>query len=69
MRLRDVLDLCTDLHSDDWVEIPGDQSCRPATAMLAGVFDPGSAEPQMRSLDGHSFAVYEPDARLSIIQR
>lgn len=33
MRLRDALDLCTDRHSDDWVEVPGE---RPATAMLAG---------------------------------
>ncbi len=34
--------------------------------MLAGVYDPGAAEPRMRPLAGHSIAVYEPDARLSL---
>jgi hypothetical protein len=46
------------------VEIPGE---RPATAMVAGLFDPGAAEPRTRPLAGHSIAVYEPDARLSIV--
>lgn len=64
MRLRDAIDLCTDTHSDDWVRIPGE---RPATAMVAGLFDPGAAEPELRPLVGHTIAVYEPDARLSLV--
>jgi hypothetical protein len=67
MRLRHALDLCTDTHSDDWVKMPSAQSGRPATAMLAGVFDPGAKEPDMRPLAGHSIAVYDPDARLSLV--
>ena len=65
MRLRDALDLCSDRRVDDWVEIPGE---RPATAMVAGMFDPGVADDaRTRPLAGHSFAVYEPDARLSLV--
>lgn len=64
MHLREALDLCSDLHSDDWVEIPGS---RPATGMLATFFDPGTAEPRTRALTGHSIGVYEPDARLAIV--
>jgi hypothetical protein len=64
MRLRDALDLCTDAHADDWMPIPGEQ---PATGMLAGLVDPGGAEPGARALLGHTIAVYEPDARLSLV--
>lgn len=64
MQLKELLDLCQDRHSDDWVRVPGK---RPATAMLAGVFDPGMEEPRTRTMEGHSIAVYEPDARLSIV--
>lgn len=64
MRLRDALDLCTDAHQDDWVQIPGS---RPATSMIAGLFDPGMSEPRLSPLTGHSIAVYEPDARLSMV--
>jgi hypothetical protein len=64
MRLRDALDLCSDRHADDWVEIPGS---RPATAMVAGLFDAGMKEAGMRPLAGHSLAVFEPDARLSMV--
>lgn len=67
MRLRDALDLCTDAHSDDWVEMPCGGWGRPATTMLAGIFDPGGEEPNTRPLAGHSIAVYEPDARLSLL--
>ncbi|HEY5941903.1 MAG TPA: hypothetical protein VIT89_03475 [Solirubrobacterales bacterium] len=65
MSLRELLDLCQDTHSDDWVLMPGN---RPATAMLAGVFDPGMKdEARTRTLDGHSIAVYEPDPKLSMV--
>lgn len=65
MRLRELLDLCQDTHSDDWVMVPGN---RPATAMLAGVFDPGMKdEARTRTLVGHSIAVYEPDPKLSMV--
>src|SRR3954462_12487551 len=67
MKLHDALDLCSDAHSDDWIRIPGGQHGRPATSMLAGIFDPGVVdEPATRPLAGHSLAVYEPDARLSL---
>jgi hypothetical protein len=64
MRLRDAQDLCSDGHQDDWVQLPGS---RPATTMLAGIFDPGASQPETRPLMGDSVAVYEPDARLSIV--
>jgi hypothetical protein len=65
MSLRELLDLCQDTHSDDWVLMPGN---RPATAMLAGVFDPGiKDEARTRTLMGHSIAVYEPDPKLSMV--
>jgi hypothetical protein len=35
--------------------------------MVAGLFDPGAAEAATRPLAGHSIAVYEPDARLSLV--
>lgn len=65
MSLREMLDLCQDSHSDEWVLIPGG---RPATAMLAGVFDPGMKDHALtRPLAGHSIAVYEPDPALSMV--
>lgn len=65
MSLREMLDLCQDTHSDEWVLIPGG---RPATAMLAGVFDPGMKDHALtRPLAGHSIAVYEPDPALSMV--
>lgn len=64
MRLREALDLCTDRNSGDWRRVPG---TRPATTMLAGSFDPGAKENDTRPLAGHSIAVYEPDARLSLV--
>jgi len=64
MRLRDALDLCTNAHEECWVKVPGK---RPATAMVAGLFDPGGPEPATRPLEGHTIAVYEPFARLSIV--
>lgn len=64
MTLREALDLCSDSQAGHWVEIPGN---RPATAMVAGVFDAGMTESSMRTLDGNSIAVYEPDARLSMV--
>ncbi|MET0557512.1 MAG: hypothetical protein ABW065_02405 [Solirubrobacterales bacterium] len=64
MRLRDALDLCTDAHQDDWVQVPGN---RPATSMLAGLFDPGMSESRLSSLTGHSTAIYEPNPRLSMV--
>jgi hypothetical protein len=67
MNLRDALNLCQAKHSDDWTRMPGGQNGRPATAIVAGLFDPGSEEPAMRPLAGHSFAVYEQDARLSLV--
>jgi hypothetical protein len=67
MKLRDALDLCSDEHSHDWVEMPSGGWGRPASAMLAGIFDPGGKEPDTRPLAGHSIAVYELDARLSLI--
>lgn len=67
MRLREALDLCSDDHAHEWVEIPGGQWGRPATTMLAGLSDPGGKEPDLRPLYGHSIAAYEPDARLSLL--
>lgn len=67
MRLRDALDLCTDDHVHEWIAIPTGQWGRPATTMVVGMFDPGASEPDMRPLTGHSLAVYEPDARLSLV--
>jgi hypothetical protein len=67
MRLRDALDLCTHLHADDWIAMPSGARGRPATNMLAGLFDPGMTDPRPRPLVGHTIAVYEPDARLSIV--
>jgi hypothetical protein len=67
VRLRDALNLCSDDHAHAWVNLPGGPRGRPATTMLAGVFDVGANEPAMRPLDGHSIAVYEPDARLSLV--
>lgn len=64
MQLREALDLCTDGHVDDWVRLPGS---RPATSMVAGLFDPGMKEPDLRPLVGHSIGVYEPDPRLSLV--
>lgn len=65
MSLRDLLDLCQNKHSDDWVLVPGN---RPATTMLAGLFDPGMKdEAKTRPLAGHSIAVYEPDPQLSMV--
>lgn len=64
MRLREALDLCTVSRYDEWVRVPGS---RPATSMLAGMFDPGASEPRTRPLVGHTIAVYEPDPRLSLV--
>lgn len=64
MRLRDALDRCTADHASDWVEIPGD---RPATLMVAAMFDPGAEDVRTRALAGDSIAVYEPDPRLTIV--
>jgi hypothetical protein len=64
MNLRELLDVSQVEHADDWVCIPGN---RPATAMLAGVFDAGFDEAQTRPLAGHSIAVYEPDPALSMV--
>lgn len=47
--------------------MPGAQHGRPATTMLSGLFDAGASEPSLTLLDGHSVAVYEPDARLSLV--
>lgn len=44
--------------------MPGGQ---PATAMLAVLFDAGARSPELRSVTGDRIAVYEPDARLSIV--
>ncbi len=59
-----MLDLCTDELGDDWVRIPGDG---PATAIVAGMHDPGGNEPRTRPLVGHTIAVYEPDPSLSMV--
>lgn len=67
MNLREALDLCTDVHVDDWVDMPGGEGGRPATAMVAGMFDPGFEDARTRPLAGHSIAVYEPDARLALV--
>lgn len=64
MNLRAALDLCSSENADDWLEMPGN---RPATAMLAGIFDAGMEQAQSRPLAGHSVAVFEPDARLSLV--
>jgi len=64
MRLRELLDVCQDSHSDDWVRVPGS---RPATAMLAGMFDPGMEDARTRPLAGHSIAVFEPDPQVSMV--
>jgi hypothetical protein len=66
MDLHETLNLCQGDRSHEWVEIPGDFG-RPATAMVAGVFDAGMEEASMRPLAGHSLAVYEPDPRLSLV--
>ena len=44
--------------------VPGD---RPATAMLAGLFDAGADDSRTRPLVGEHLAVDEPDARLSLV--
>src|SRR4051794_35223244 len=67
MKLREALDLCSDEHAYDWVEMPGAQSGRPATTMLAGLFDPQMSESKLFPLAGDSIAVYEPDLRLSMV--
>jgi hypothetical protein len=67
VKLREALDLCSHEHAHEWVIIPGAQHGRPATTMLAGLFDAGAQEPRVRPLAGHSIAVYEPDARLSMV--
>lgn len=68
MDLRAALDIASDLHSDDWVKVPGGTFGRPATAILAAMFDPGVADdPRTRALTGHSLIVYAPDPRLSIV--
>lgn len=67
MRLRDALDICTDNYSDDWLKMPSGGWGRPATTMVAGLFDPGASEPRIRPLVGHTMAVYGPDARLSLV--
>lgn len=64
MRLREALDRCTAEHVDDWVEIPGS---RPATLMVAAMFDPGAEDARTRALFGHSIAVYEPDPHLTMV--
>jgi hypothetical protein len=51
MNLSDLLDLCQDKHSDDWVEVPEE---RPATLMLGRAF-------------GSHLAVYEPNPALSML--
>lgn len=68
MNLREALDRCTDAHFDDWIRMPGGQSCRPATSIVAGSFDPGMLSgAETRPLAGHSMAVYEPDPSLSLV--
>lgn len=67
MQLRSALELCTEAHSHEWVEIPSGGWGRPATTMVAGIFDPGGSDPETRPLMGHSLAIYEPDARLSLV--
>jgi hypothetical protein len=64
MNLRQLLDICQVGHADDWVLIPGN---RPATAMMAGVFDPGFEDARTRPLAGHSIAVYEPNPAVSMV--
>ena len=64
MNLRDLLERCTADNMDDWVEIPGS---RPATLMLAAMFDPGAEDSRTRALFGHSIAVFEPDPRLTMV--
>jgi hypothetical protein len=64
MRLHDALDLCSDEHVDDWVAVPGE---RPATAMPVGLLDSGASEPRTTILAPHTIAIYEPDARLSLV--
>lgn len=65
MRLLELLGLCSVEHSHDWVTVPGN---RPATAMVAGLFDAGSTdESEIRPLVGHSIAVYEPDPQLALV--
>src|SRR4051794_10435813 len=67
MNLRELLDLCSGTHSDAWVRMPGAQGGRPATAFAAGIFDPGFEDARTRPLAGHTIAVYEPDARISMV--
>lgn len=62
MILRELLDLCQDTHSSDWADIGG----RPATTMVAGVFDPGMKDAATRTLEGHSMVVYEPNPCLAL---
>ncbi len=64
MTLRELLDAAQLDRSDDWVKVPGN---RPATAMVAGVFDAGFEQAQTRPLAGHSIAVYEPNPALSMV--
>jgi hypothetical protein len=64
MNLRELLDAAQSNKADDWVQIPGN---RPATAMVAGVFDAGFKEAQTRPLAGHSIAIYEPNPALSMV--
>jgi hypothetical protein len=64
MNLRELLDAAQLNRTDDWVLIPGN---RPATAMVAGVFDAGFKEAQTRPLAGHSIAIYEPNPALSMV--
>lgn len=51
MNLSELLDLCQDQHSDDWVEVPEE---RPATLMFGRIF-------------GSHLAVYEPNPELSML--
>lgn len=64
MNLGELLDAAQLNHTDDWVLIPGN---RPATAMLAGVFDAGFKEAKTRPLAGHSIAIYEPNPAFSMV--
>ena len=65
--LREALDRCSPDHAHEWVPLSSGQFGRPATSMLAGIYDPGFKEPAVRPLEGHSIAVYEPDAALSLV--
>lgn len=63
MRLREALDFCSPERAGQWVTMPGE---RPATSMLAGVFDPEGEGGSTQPLSGHTIAVFEPDPRLLI---